>query len=382
MKKIIITISIILIVIISGFIIYSLLSPSDTLDFEIMDLVTDNSESTNSELVFENKINIVSPEEILGYSINPATKHVYVVNILGEIKKINNSNSEKVSSQKIKGINKVQSSKDGRKIMIGFNYPNQPVFSIYNITDGNWTPLPKNTISADWHPENSNEIIYLTNNNLKILDLKKNRSRSVLNIKLTGSKLDWVSLSEVIVMERPTTKYSSDAWLINLSTKKIKKIASGKGLMINQKDGWRLRFVYNSKGNKMFSLINSETNRVVGYFNFKTLPSKCVIDQNNFYCAIPNQIPLNISLPNDYLSRKFISDDVIQSIMISSDSQSIESKILYKEGDDLVDATDLKIVNDQLYFINRSDNKLYSLKLDKVIEEVVKEEEVTEEVSQ
>ena len=159
MKKIIITISIILIVIISGFIIYSLLSPSDTLDFEIIDLVTDDSESTDSELVFENKISIVSPEEILGYSINPATKHIYVVNTLGEIKKINNSNSEKVSSQKIKGINKVQSSKDGRKIMIGFNYPNQPVFSIYNITDGNWTPLPKNTISADWHPENSNEII-------------------------------------------------------------------------------------------------------------------------------------------------------------------------------------------------------------------------------
>jgi hypothetical protein len=68
--------------------------------------------------------------------------------------------------------------------------------------------------------------------------------------------------------------------------------------------------------------------------------------------------------------------------MIGSDSQSTKSKILYRERGSLVDATDLKIVNDQLYFINRSDNKLYSLKLDKVVEEVVKEEEVTEEVSQ
>jgi hypothetical protein len=378
MRKIIITISIILIIIITGFLIYLFLDSDSNIDFKIVDLLTDDSKDGELGVVAENKINILSQEDVLGYSINPATKNIYIINELGEIKKNTGSDSEKISSQKIEGINKVKSSEDGRKIMIKFNYPNQPFFSIYNTNDNNWTPLPKNTISADWHPENSNEIIYLNNNNLKILDLKKGSSRSILNIHLTGSELSWVTPSEVIAIDRPTTKYISNAWLINLSTKKINKVVSGNGLMINQKGSWRLTSAFNKKDGGIFNLINSEINKIVVNFDFKTLASKCVINQNIFYCAIPNQIPSNTSLPDDYLNREFISNDVIKSFTIDDDNQSIKTSSLYN-GSDNIDAIDLKIIDNKLYFINRFNRKLYSLTLATDTKEMTEEEEEEEE---
>ena len=380
MKKTIITISIILIIITAGLLIYLLTGPQTTEDFELVDLTLDTTQEVNGAEIIDEKLKILSQEEVLGYSINPVTKHVYIVNVLGEIKKINGLEIEKISSQKIKDINSVKSSKDGRKILINFNYPYQSTFSVYDITDSKWTPLPKNTVAADWHPENSNEIIYLNRNSLRILDLNRDRSRSVLNIHLTSSILNWVSASEVVIVERPSVKYISSAWLINLSTKRIKKIASEKGLMINQEGMWQLRFVYKAVGN-LFNLIKVETNKVVSSFKFQTLTSKCVINQDDIYCAAPSQLPLNTLLPDDYLSKAFMSNDIIYSFNINTDSQSLELKILYNESRVVVDAIDLKIVDDQLYFINRHDQRLYSLKINKkVVEEKV--EEVIKEASQ
>jgi len=379
MKKTIITISIILIIITAGFLIYLWTRPQPVEDFEVVDLIADNIQEIDGAEIIDEKLKILSQEEVLGYSINPATKHIYIINVLGEIKKIGGPEVEKISSQKIKGINSIKSSKDGRKILINFNYPNQSTFSIYNIIDSKWTPLSKNTLAADWHPENSNEIIYLNRNSLRILNLDRDKSRPVLNIHLTNSNLNWVSPSEVIIIERPSSKYISSAWLINLSTKRIEKITSGKGLIINQGGGWRLRSAY-GVGDDSLSLIKAETNKVVSSFKFKTLASKCMINQDNIYCAVPSQLPSNIILPDDYLSKAFMSNDIIYSFNINTESQLLESKIIYNESDVIVDATDIKIVDDQLYFINRYNQRLYSLKINKkAVEDVEDEVEGVEE---
>ena len=93
--------------------------------------------------------------------------------------------------------------------------------------------------------------------------------------------------------------------------------------------------------------------------DFTTLPEKCLVSEPQIYCAIPKSIPAKTVLPDDYLKKALYFSDLFYQIDITQNS-SLE---IFEPTDLVIDAINLKLIDGKLLFINRYDNKLYSLEL-------------------
>ena len=64
-------------------------------------------------------------------------------------------------------------------------------------------------------------------------------------------------------------------------------------------------------------------------------------------------------LPDDYLKRKVYFDDYIYEI----DRQSNDLQLIYADAQKAIDAYDLTAAGNEIFFINRYDDRIYSLEL-------------------
>ena len=94
-----------------------------------------------------------------------------------------------------------------------------------------------------------------------------------------------------------------------------------------------------------------------------TLPEKCFMNASKIYCAImqnySNTLPKPI-LPDDYLKKAFYSRDKIYAIDIADNSSEL---VLSDELPPAIDAVNLSLNGNNLFFINRYDNRVYNLEL-------------------
>jgi hypothetical protein len=79
------------------------------------------------------------------------------------------------------------------------------------------------------------------------------------------------------------------------------------------------------------------------------------------YCAVPrNQQKLGFStLPDDYLMRALYTSDNFLAINLDTGNTTP----VFTDASQTLDATNLKIFNQILFFVNRYDNKLYAISL-------------------
>ena len=90
---------------------------------------------------------------------------------------------------------------------------------------------------------------------------------------------------------------------------------------------------------------------------FLTLPNKCAFNKNKIYCAIPSETSPDFQ--DDYLKRKFYSADKFISLQL----EPIKVEILFDEAEPIIDAIDLIVIENGLYFKNRYDDKVYKTRL-------------------
>jgi hypothetical protein len=134
-------------------------------------------------------------------------------------------------------------------------------------------------------------------------------------------------------------------------------------------DGSRLLISHlNERQGKTFQLaIANEQGGEYQALQIPTFISKCVWsdDGKYVYYALPLSIPENAILPNDYMAKKFNTTDTFWKLDVKSGKKT--RLIEPKEINGNYDATDLFLAknNTILFFINRLDNKLYRLDLDK-----------------
>jgi hypothetical protein len=118
----------------------------------------------------------------------------------------------------------------------------------------------------------------------------------------------------------------------------------------NITNGSGLKFT--SKGG--ISLINKS-----GIYSLEgniTLPNKCLLSSSRTYCGVPTR-ELTL-LPDSYLQKSSYSVDSIYSFGTQGEAKLIwDGPALGAE----VDITELKKVGDVFYFINRYNNRLYSI---------------------
>lgn len=363
MKRIIFIIFSILLVIIIILLVYlGWQSFTDTPLEEVLIEGTTSLESEGQESLLAG-LTLVSEEVIKSYWINRISGDPYLINEAGQIIGI--------TTQTIDGINEILPSSDGRRAIVHFGHPNRSVFTIFDADSKSWSPLPKGTVAAAWHPKNSNKIIYLNTGGLKLFDFQDKKSSSVLRVNFVDALLAWPTENKVLVSDRASASYEGVVWEIDIKNKTLKKVVSGNGLIIKQSDKWQLKFTgsKNSKEDR-FILTDAISGKELAdidalLFGLRsvTLPSKCVFNKNKIYCAVPQQIPPTVVLPDDYQKRSFYSKDDIYLINIDTELGLIKTKLLFASEQQPIDAINLIVSGNKLYFINRHDQRLYKINL-------------------
>ena len=123
------------------------------------------------------QLKIISKESVFDYWIASSTQVIFYVTEAGKIAEINPDGQDTLlSEQQIGDLNFILSSPDSRKIIVAFGNQAQPQFSIFDLTNNSWTPLPLEIKSAAWSPEGKRIAVITSQNNqtnLTIIDVAK-----------------------------------------------------------------------------------------------------------------------------------------------------------------------------------------------------------------
>jgi hypothetical protein len=322
-----------------------------------------------------NQLKVLSKEPVFDYWIASSTQEIIYINKDGKIGRI--GQDKFISEQTIKDLDYAQISPDGQNILVAFGDPHQPQFSILNLITDSWSPLPLEIKSATWSPEGKRLAAVINQNeqnNLVILDLAKYLSNDpkqkgksftiiVKNFSLQDLKMDWLTPDEIFFTDKPSGLVEGSAWRLNFAkptnTTFTEIIPPGNSLMIKWlKDDLGIKFQ-----NQQSSLINW-AGQTINNFSVMVLPNKCVSKSDSFYCflfidTIPRTSKIN--WPDDYFQKTIYTRDGLYKF----DPKNLtEPQLVFDQwGEKNIDATNIKTVGNQILFINRYDNQLYSLEI-------------------
>lgn len=312
---------------------------------------------TPGEEVTDLEFRPVGVNPIFDYWVTSAG-NMYYLDEDGRVIKNNNGAEEVVNSQSLPKLNSLSISFDGSLAVAKFNYPTLPTFSIFDTATNNWQPLPAGTLATAWSP-NSQRIAYLDDRSLKILDLPNQRTEEIVRLTQKDLSLDWHNPSEIWLISDSGIR--TKVFSVNLNQRTLTPILEEVGLMLSwSKDSQFGIKLDSTAGNPVTSLIDNNGS-ILAQFAFITLPSKCLIKENKIYCAIPKNIREAAKLPDDYFKRATYFDDALYLIDLSTTEVS---ELTIGDENIVFDAEHLETLNKRLYFKNRLDNMLYSLKIE------------------
>jgi len=232
------------------------------------------------------------------------------------------------------------------------------------------------TITAISFSNDGGKIVYLQNN-LKgysdlfinnVADFKKGidefnkKQIKILSLNQEDFDVKWINPNKILLIPKMFTEAEMEIWSVDLKAKTIARFLSGNGLILSfSKFGDQgIEFSTNLNTSKL-SLIDGNGIKLAD-FGFYTFPQKCFMaGRTNIFCAVPkDQAVFNrVKFVDDYFKRGVFSrDDFVQldlsgnkiETLVSGDNQSI-------------DAYSVLFYGNKFLFINRYDNRLYSLAL-------------------
>lgn len=243
-----------------------------------------------------------------------------------------------------------------------------PKFVIFNTAAKVFELMPANISAADFSPD-AKSITYLempTSTALSNLVVKdfgtKPKTSKILSFGQKDFDLDWISTNQIILAPKPSAFYSASAWSVDVKNKTITLLADSlNGLMLKWSALGQIGLEFSSQiqGTEPKLKLVDNKGSIKANLDFTTLPSKCLVSEPQIYCAIPKDIPNRTALPDDYLKRVVYFTDAFYQININENS----SLKIFEPVDLAIDAYNLNLIDGKLLFVNRYDNKLYSLEL-------------------
>jgi len=357
-KKNIILVSIVIIIIVSGFFIwFSFFRPG----LSTPPLVTTPpaNETTSGPEVPASKIKIISNRPVSAHW--ETGQDVFYLTPEGILYKNNNPIEVKITA----GSRLVSFSPKNKKAIIAAGSPPEISFSAFDLSDNSLKFLPAEAASVDWNPE-ANKIAYLTDSadksHLIILNPRETESSQEIT-SFTGEDLllNW-SLPDIIYFrDKPSFQALGSLWAYNLKTDTINKIISEKpGLVVKWLDGEKGLML----ADNILSIID-RNGRVISSFLDKTIPSKCAYSETDqkLYCAVPKQIPDILELPDDYL-QTITGDDIYVFYLNRLKNNFLNQGVLFfTSPSQNISVSQPRISGGRLYFVNRFDDNLYALDL-------------------
>jgi len=302
----------------------------------------------------------------------------------GEIRERSGSTTKTLSSTVIKNIRETSFSFDGKKLLVMFGEVDNPQVSVFDTENYEWQPLTISPSSIDWSPTDY-QIAYLTEDTdgtaiLRILDteIADPKPKTISSLGGLDLQLSWVTPNEIVISEKSSAFVKNSIWKLNKTTGNLTNVVSEKqGLLANWDKEQNLGILFFSSENRrggQLSLINIG-GKILGEFSFLTLPNKCSFssivktststdnpEEKVFLnCAVPKETQSfsNRILPDDYFKQLIFTDDNLYQI----DIQNGNVNALSNNSGSIFDATNIQATNGRLFFINRLDQKLYSITL-------------------
>ncbi len=329
--------------------------------------------SVQSQSTTTDKLHILSKNPAMGYwvaysSSTTPNPNIYYIYDNGQnyhnaqIFEIASGTENLIASSTLIGLGNIKISNDGKMILLKSG-TGENDFDVYNSDKNMWQQSFDQLGDMDISPDGKS-IIYSSDSGIFKTGLDKFTSAIT---KLSGLSpidfnLNWINTDNVILSSKPSSDIDSEIWNLNLKNKTLSEIASGKGLMVNWSKFGDLGIKFSvDNGNNRLTLIDGSGNKKAD-FNFFTFPDKCLISSlSQIYCAIPKDQSVfsDPEILDNYLKHGIYFNDGIYQI----DLQNNKFQPLYDSDNNIIDAVDLTLSGNELFFINRYDNKLYSLDL-------------------
>jgi hypothetical protein len=317
------------------------------------------------------RLSIYSTQPAIDYWVTPAVSdkststppEQFYVNSKGEIVQIKGANEENVISSASDFGTPVSLTQNvnGSKIIVRFNTGK---FAIFDTKGKVWSEMENGIFDAAFSPSGSNVVFAKRSGNVASIYTKNiSSAKSPVTLVATFSvqdfNLNWPEANKIFMIPKPAYGYVGEIWYFDLSNKTLNQFSSGRGLSVifSYSYNYGLEFV-NQERSKIGVSIVDKTGKKLADMPFSTIFDKCsfAFDQKVAYCAISESFsPGEFILPDDYLKGGLITVDSIYKI--SMDSSEIVKIIDSRTAQ--IDATDLKAVGSNLYFINRYDGKVY-----------------------
>lgn len=283
------------------------------------------------------------------------------------------NNKKTISTTTLPGLEKIIWSPSKKKVLSRSTREGKAIFAYYDFEKNRGGQLATDIKNVNF--QNENKIIYTFQApsgkaSLNVADFDGKNWKKLIDLDFFGQKIEPVPQTGLIsFVNYPNANYESKLYTTPLIGGEQKLLLSGK---------FGVDLVWNSNGSNILlsSVDKPGGNQItLGLFNFKkneykdlkipTFVQKCAWSKDNktIFYALPGSIPKNTILPNDYLNDTLNTVDTFWKVDLESGEK--ERLIELEEIITKIDATDLFLNNDEsiLFFINRYDNKLYSLDL-------------------
>lgn len=350
-----------------------------------------SSGSTESVITFK----VLSAEQFSVFSVASDTS-VVAVKDDGKIFKLSaNGSASPLSSSVLDNFISAYFSSDAQKIIFSFGSPESKQFSVFDVPTRSWTPLANNTLAAAWKP-NSHILGYASEKSgLKTIfsldfDSAKAKPIQLFSLRMEDIVLGWPAADKISIGQKSSGLVPGSALVFDIKNKTFSvPVANALGLSLSWDSSARraLEFSGGQTARGGVLKIISANGETINTLQFLTLPEKCLFVpevvpaatstatstkikaaplsvplEKNVICAVPadQDAFLKKTLPDDYYMRSFFTADNIYKIGLEDGTAS---SLL--SSDKNVDAKNLILSAGNLLFLNRLDNKIYSLVLPK-----------------
>ncbi|MBI2033498.1 MAG: hypothetical protein HYT13_00125 [Candidatus Liptonbacteria bacterium] len=321
------------------------------------------------------KLSLASQNPIRDYFLD-SQNNLTLIEPDGQIVKITKSGSSILSSTAIQNLISASFSYDGQKILAIFGDRKDPQISIFDIQTKSWQSLDLKFESASWSPTSYKIAYFSLKAGFKFLTITdigdpKSKPQELLKMGVEDIIPLWIGPQEILLKEKNSAFWKSSSWLFDIQKNTLTTIIQdqlGLEFLWDRATGRSLMSVsnLNNKGGRL-SLVDKNGN-LINRLNFITFPSKCIfggakISTSTFVlnCAVPrDQQKLSSTvLPDAYQKKAIFTSDDFYEIDLTNGSVKIRFSDLTKN----FDADNLKVFLGRLYFVNRYDNRLYSISL-------------------
>jgi hypothetical protein len=350
---------------------------------------------------------IVSNDPTLDYFVD-AKNSTTLIEPNGSIETVANGTTTILSSTTIPNIVSASFSYDGKKILVNSVGSTAVQTSVFDIATKSWLQLVPGMKSPVWSPSGY-QIAYLNPGNLgtetislETITATSAKTAPLQTLSMEDSSLQWPNKNTLVITDRPSAFATEAALSFDIGAKTVAPLVVDypglESVWTGPSPMTGLVFSGNA-GYQGGSLLLENSTGSPETLTFTTLPTKCAFHNDvatttqtiaasstkprassatsaasttlitlvtttttlNLYCAVPrDQNTFGVArLPDEYDQKMFFTSDDFYRVGILSGTLSP----IFSDPARTLDATDLKVFNGILFFVNRYDQKLYAIKL-------------------